>query len=105
LASLELFAREATFERAGGIEATARERAAVLLEHPAIAQIRQAGTMMGIELRDSDRAWPVVNALYELGHFTRPIGAVVQLVPPLSSRDEEIHDFFDAFNEALERTH
>ncbi|MGB6986385.1 MAG: aminotransferase class III-fold pyridoxal phosphate-dependent enzyme [Candidatus Aquilonibacter sp.] len=104
LASLELFAREATFERAGGIERTARERAAVLQEHAAIAQIRQAGTMMGIELRDVGRAWPIANALYELGHFTRPIGATVQLVPPLSSRDEEIHDFFDAFDEALERT-
>ena len=50
------------------------------------------------------RAWPVTSALYDLGHFTRPIGAVVQLVPPLSSSDEEIHDFFDAFGEALERT-
>jgi adenosylmethionine---8-amino-7-oxononanoate aminotransferase len=104
LASLELFAREATFERAGGIEQTARERAAVLREHPAIAEIRQAGTMIGIELCDAQRAWPITNALYELGHFTRPIGAVVQLVPPLSSRDEEIHNFFDAFDEALERT-
>jgi adenosylmethionine-8-amino-7-oxononanoate aminotransferase len=104
LASLELFAREGTFERAGGIERTARERAALLREHPAIREIRQAGTMMGIELREVERAWPVVKALYELGHFTRPIGAVVQLVPPLSSSDEQIHDFFDAFDEALERT-
>ena len=104
LASLELFAREATFERAGGIEATARERATVLREHAAIAEIRQAGTMVGIELRDAQRAWPVAHALYDLGHFTRPIGAAVQLVPPLSSSNDEIHDFFDAFNEALERT-
>ncbi len=104
LASLELFAREATFERAGGIEHTARERAAVLREHAAIAEIRQAGTMMGIELRDARQAWPIANTLYELGHFTRPIGAVVQLVPPLCAHDEEIHDFFDAFDEALERT-
>lgn len=104
LASFELFAREGTFERAGSIEQIARERAAHLQEHAAIREIRQAGTMIGIELRDAERAWPLVNALYELGHFTRPIGAVVQLVPPLSSRDQEIHDFFDAFGEALERT-
>ncbi|HTX57889.1 MAG TPA: aminotransferase class III-fold pyridoxal phosphate-dependent enzyme [Candidatus Acidoferrales bacterium] len=105
LASLELFTREATFERAGGIERTAQERCEALREHPAIAEIRQAGTMIGIELSDAQRAWPVANALYELGHFTRPIGAVVQLVPPLSSTDDEIHDFFDAFDVALERTH
>ncbi|HTU70719.1 MAG TPA: aminotransferase class III-fold pyridoxal phosphate-dependent enzyme [Candidatus Baltobacteraceae bacterium] len=102
LASLELFSRESTFERAGSIERTARERAAVLSEHPAIREIRQAGTMLGIELSDATRAWPVASALYDLGHFTRPIGAVVQLVPPLSSKDEEIHDFFDAFVVALD---
>jgi len=104
LASLELFAREGTFERAGAIEAAARERSALLHEHEAIAEIRQVGTMLGIELRDPQRAWPVVDTLYELGHFTRPIGAVIQLVPPLSSRPNEIHDFFDALGEALERT-
>jgi adenosylmethionine-8-amino-7-oxononanoate aminotransferase len=105
LASLELFAREGTFERAGSIERIAADRAAILCEHPAIREIRQAGTMLGIELHDAGRAWPVANALYELGHFTRPIGAVVQLVPPLSAVDQDIHDFFDAFSAALEQTH
>ena len=104
LASLELFAREATFERAGSIERVAAECAQAIREHPDVAEIRQAGTMMGIELRDAQRAWPVVDALYELGQFTRPIGAVIQLVPPLSSSDEDIYDFFCAFGEALERT-
>jgi adenosylmethionine-8-amino-7-oxononanoate aminotransferase len=104
LASLELFALEGTFERAGSIERIAAERSAVLGAHPAIREIRQAGTMLGIELHDAARAWPVTNALYDLSHFTRPIGPVVQLVPPLSSSDGEIHDFFDAFAEALERT-
>ncbi|HUN28512.1 MAG TPA: aminotransferase class III-fold pyridoxal phosphate-dependent enzyme [Alphaproteobacteria bacterium] len=104
LASLELFASEGTFERAGSVERVASERAAVLRNHPAVREIRQAGTMMGIELQEAARAWPVANALYDLGHFTRPIGAVVQLVPPLCTSDGEIHDFFDAFAEALERT-
>jgi len=104
LASLELFAVEGTFERAGSIERIAAERSAVLGANPAVREIRQAGTMLGIELHDVARAWPVANALYDLGHFTRPIGPVVQLVPPLSSTDGEIHDFFDAFAEALERT-
>jgi len=104
LASLEIFAREGTFERAGSVERVAAERAASLRDDPAIREIRQAGTMMGIELYDAQRAWPVANALYELGHFTRPIGATVQLVPPLSSSDSVIHDFFDAFSEALVRT-
>jgi len=104
LASLELFAREATFERAGNIERVAAQCADAIREHPAVAQIRHVGTMMGIELQDPQRAWRVADVLYELGQFTRPIGAVVQLVPPLSSRDEDIYDFFSALSEALERT-
>jgi adenosylmethionine-8-amino-7-oxononanoate aminotransferase len=75
-----------------------------LRDHADVREIRQAGTMIGLELHDARRAWPVADALYELGHFTRPIGATVQLVPPLSSSDAVIHDFFDAFSTALERT-
>lgn len=104
LASFELFATEDTFERAALIEEAARERLAVLRERSAIAETRQAGTMIGIELRDADRARPLVDTMYELGHFTRPIGAVVQLVPPLSSTPAEIHNFFDVFDKALDLT-
>jgi adenosylmethionine-8-amino-7-oxononanoate transaminase len=103
LASLELFEREGTLDRARGIERVARERAAELRVHPAIREIRQAGTMVGIELHDAALAWPVANALYELGHFTRPIGPVVQFVPPLSSSDGEVDEFFGACAAALER--
>ncbi|HTC29373.1 MAG TPA: aminotransferase class III-fold pyridoxal phosphate-dependent enzyme [Candidatus Acidoferrum sp.] len=104
LASLELFALEGTFERAGSIERIAAERLETLRDHPDVRETRQAGTMIGIELHEAQRAWPMADVLYELGHFTRPIGATVQLVPPLSSSDAVIHDFFDAFSAALERT-
>jgi adenosylmethionine---8-amino-7-oxononanoate aminotransferase len=103
IASFEIFGSEATFENAGRVEEAAQTRLGVLREHPAIAQTRQAGTMIGIELRDEKHAWPLANALYELGHFTRPIGATIQLVPPLSSTVAEIHRFFDAFDTALGR--
>ena len=66
-------------------------------------ETRQVGAMIGIELHDVASAWPVTNALYERGHFTRPIGAVVQFVPPLSSRVGEVHDFFDALAQVLPR--
>jgi len=104
LASFELFARESTFESAERIETAAQERSEALREHPAIAEIRQAGTMLGIELHDELRARAVVSALYDLGQFTRPIGAVVQLVPPLCAMPGEIHAFFDALERALEQT-
>ena len=44
-------------------------------------------------------AWGVANAMYERGHFTRPIGNAIQLVPPLSSATSEL----DSFMEALRR--
>jgi adenosylmethionine-8-amino-7-oxononanoate aminotransferase len=35
--------------------------------------------------------------MYERGHFTRPIGDVIQLVPPLTTAPREL----DAFAQAL----
>jgi adenosylmethionine-8-amino-7-oxononanoate aminotransferase len=55
--------------------------------------------MIGLELVSG--AWPVADALYEAGHFTRPIGNVIQFVPPLCATDDEVHSFFDALSSAL----
>jgi adenosylmethionine-8-amino-7-oxononanoate aminotransferase len=97
LASLDLFEEEATLERAQGIAATARTRLEELRSHPGVRDSRQAGAMIGIELADP-AAWQVADALYEGGHFTRPIGDVIQFVPPLCSTDAEVNAFFDAFS-------
>jgi adenosylmethionine-8-amino-7-oxononanoate aminotransferase len=102
LASLDLFDRESTLQHARGIAQAIDERAQRLRSHPAIREVRRAGTMTGIELMQADLAWPLAGALYERGQFTRPIGPVVQLVPPLSSTSGQIHEFFDAFDDALE---
>ncbi len=104
LASLDLFEREGTLDRANAIARVAGDRIVALRTSPNVREVRQAGTMIGIELADASRAWPVANALYDLGYFTRPIGPVVQLVPPLSSTDSEIQGFFDALSLALERS-
>jgi adenosylmethionine-8-amino-7-oxononanoate aminotransferase len=39
--------------------------------------------------------------MYARGHFTRPIGEVVQLVPPLTSSTAEIDRFVEALLETL----
>jgi adenosylmethionine---8-amino-7-oxononanoate aminotransferase len=99
LASLELFGEERTLEHAAAIAAKAGTRLAGLQTHRAVREVRQAGTMIGIEVRADGRS--VANELYERGHFTRPIGDVVQFVPPLSSTQEEVDAFFDALEAAL----
>jgi adenosylmethionine-8-amino-7-oxononanoate aminotransferase len=110
LASLELFDEEATLARAAGIAATAALRLKRLRGDARVNDARQAGCMIGIEVRGEtldkqsapSAAWRIGDGLYERGHFTRPIGNVIQLVPPLSSTDAEINAFFDAFEAELE---
>jgi adenosylmethionine-8-amino-7-oxononanoate aminotransferase len=99
LASLELFGEESTLERARSISLVARHRLDAIRALPDVREVRQCGTMIGIELHGD--GWPTADALYAAGHFTRPIGNVVQFVPPLCSTDEEVNAFFDAFSETL----
>jgi adenosylmethionine---8-amino-7-oxononanoate aminotransferase len=117
LASLDVFEEERTLARAAAIAASSSARLATLRTHPLVRDTRQAGTMIGIEVRGAqiDRrasatgGWRVADELYDRGHFTRPIGDVVQFVPPLSSTHEEVGAFFDAIETVLEgelsRTH
>jgi adenosylmethionine-8-amino-7-oxononanoate aminotransferase len=109
LASLDLFEEEATLERAAGIARRAGARLQDLGDHPLVRDTRQRGAMIGVELRGeeiaphgaSSPAWHVANRLYDAGHFTRPIGDVLQFVPPLCSTDAEIDSFFEALTDAL----
>jgi adenosylmethionine---8-amino-7-oxononanoate aminotransferase len=103
LANIELFETEKTLDNVENIRVVTDARLQVIAAHPAVKDTRIVGAMAGIELHDAARAWPVANALYERGHFTRPIGAVVQFVPPLSSAAGEVHDFFDALAQVLPR--
>ena len=99
LASLELFDDEKTLARAQKIAELSQRRLDSIRALPGVREVRQCGTMIGVEL-DRD-GWPIADALYAAGQFTRPIGNVVQFVPPLSSSDAEIGAFFDALGETI----
>ena len=104
LASLALFDEEHTIVAALSLSACIRRRLDSLRLHALVRDVRAVGTMVGIELhaeRIDPRgsltpAWRVADGLYRAGHFTRPIGDVIQFVPPLCSREEQIDAFFDA---------
>jgi adenosylmethionine-8-amino-7-oxononanoate aminotransferase len=100
LASLALFEEEGTLERAQGIARRSRAPLESLRAHPLVHDVRQAGTMLGIELRKS-LGPACADALYDAGHFTRPIGDVIQFVPPLCSSDEEVDGFFESLSSVL----
>jgi adenosylmethionine-8-amino-7-oxononanoate aminotransferase len=105
LASLELFEREHTLANVAALDAQLHTILAPLRTHALVAEIRRAGLMCGIELTlDPAATWQVANAMYDRGHFTRPIGATIQLVPPLSSTREELTAFAESLIASLNTT-
>ncbi len=109
LASLALFDEERTLVNALSLSACIRRRLDSLRLHALVRDVRAVGTMVGIEVH-ADRidaggaisaAWRIADGLYRAGHFTRPIGDVIQLVPPLCAREEYIDAFFDALTAEL----
>jgi adenosylmethionine-8-amino-7-oxononanoate transaminase len=109
IASFDLFATEGTLARVAELARHLDRLAGRFATHEQVAEIRQAGLMCGIELRvdpdrpvrSASRAWDVANALYDHGHFTRPIGDVIQLVPPLTSMTRDLDSFCEALEDAL----
>jgi adenosylmethionine-8-amino-7-oxononanoate aminotransferase len=101
LASLALFEEEGTLAAAKHIAGTIARRCEPLKNHPSVRDVRFLGTMGGIELQAGARR--ITDGLYERRQFTRPIGEVVQLVPPLCSTDAQIDTFFDALEAELAR--
>ena len=109
LASLACFHAEQTLAHVGILRAQVEQRLAELRENSAVRATSGVGLMVGVELNTRElrrddapsAAWRVANGLYKRGHFTRPIGDVIQFVPPLSSRADEIDGFFDALESEL----
>lgn len=109
LANLELFERETTLAHVTDLAATIQPQLARLRTLGTVRETREAGLMIGVEI-DEQRvqrgdalspAWRVANGLYERGHFTRPIGNVIQFVPPLSSTQSEVRAFLGDLIELL----
>ena len=109
LANIRIFDEEATMDRAADASRHIEQALLAVSRHAAVRETRQAGMMTAVELdpvhlpqpRAATAAWDVANALYERGHFTRPIGNAVQFVPPLTSTPAQIDGFFEALLETL----
>ncbi len=104
-ASYALFDREATLAKVEARSAQLTARLAMFAEHSHVRTVRQVGLMCGIELDEDTlppagssrtKAWGIADRLYGRGHFTRPIGNVIQLVPPLCTTAGELDGFLDA---------
>lgn len=113
IASLALFESEKILARNVARTAYLATRLARLADHPHVADIRQAGFLVGIELVPSRKplgeyAWEKrvgVKACVgarEKGVLLRPLGNVVVLNPPLSITESEIDWLVDATAHGIE---
>ena len=95
IASLELFEREQTLESlAPKIELLERTLAHRIATLPAVAEVRQRGFMVGIELAGHDPeeriGHQVAIAARRRGAIIRPLGDVLVLMPPLSISEADL---------------
>jgi adenosylmethionine-8-amino-7-oxononanoate aminotransferase len=96
LANLDVFERERTIERLQPkielLEALLEGVAAM----PEVAEIRQRGVMVGIDLGDHDAALKMGHRVTiearQRGAFVRPLGNTVVVMPPLSISEDELRE-------------
>jgi adenosylmethionine-8-amino-7-oxononanoate aminotransferase len=109
LANLQIFEQEQTLSHVQAVAESVKPALRDLAAHRAVREIRGAGLMIGIEIAAeriaredaATPAWRIANEMYERGHFTRPIGEVIQLVPPLSSTAEDVLRFIGDLGDVL----
>jgi adenosylmethionine-8-amino-7-oxononanoate aminotransferase len=94
LATLDVFERERTLERLERKVALLRMLLEPLEAHPAVAEVRQRGFMVGIELRpyplELRMGHSVTLEARRMGAIIRPLGDVVVLMPPLAISEQEL---------------
>ncbi|MBV8403241.1 MAG: adenosylmethionine--8-amino-7-oxononanoate transaminase [Gammaproteobacteria bacterium] len=113
LASLDIFREERTLEHNRGLAAHMAERAAPLAAHPHVAEVRQRGMIVAIEMA-ADKAhrtpypWQERRGLRVYRHalsrgvLLRPIGNVVYFMPPYVITPEEIDLMVEVAREGIE---
>lgn len=106
LASLKLFRENKVLENVGAISKLLTQRLSELADHPHVGEIRQKGTMVGIELVvDRETKEPYAGDL-RLGHqvtlaarkrgvIIRPLGNVIVLMPAPAMQVDDINKLCD----------
>ena len=101
LASLDLFEQEDTLSQNRGLSALMAKAAAPLCDHPHVAEVRQTGMILAIEMvkhKPSREPWPwqerrglqVFRHALTRGVLLRPLGNVIYFMPPYVISPDEI---------------
>lgn len=114
LASLDIFASDAVLERNAVLARVMGDRARALEDHPHVAEVRQHGMIVAIELvRDKQARVPydwrerrglaVYRHGLDRGVLLRPIGNVVYFMPPYVISEDEIALMVEVAREGIDR--
>ena len=113
IASLDLFGKDQVINRIQPLVQLLDEVLRPLQNYPHVADVRQWGLMVGIELVQdvpARRSYPpgerigkrVTREARKRGIILRPLGDVIVLMPPLSSTEEEIRRLVEVAAESIE---
>jgi len=96
LANLEVFEQERTLDRLQPKIALFEELLAEVAALPEVAEVRQKGVMVGIDLGDRypslQMGHRVTVEARKRGAFIRPLGNTIVLMPPLSISEDELRE-------------
>jgi len=105
LANLDVFERERTLERLQPKIALLEELLAEVAAMDEVAEVRQKGFLVGIDLGDHDNALRMGHRVTvearKRGAFIRPLGNTVVLMPPLSISEDELRELVAIATEAI----
>jgi adenosylmethionine-8-amino-7-oxononanoate aminotransferase len=105
LASLEVFEQERTLERLQPKIALLEELLSGVAAMPEVAEVRQRGFMVGLDLGDHDDSLRMGHRVTiearKRGAFIRPLGNTVVLMPPLSISERELRELVGIARESI----
>lgn len=104
IANLDLMERDQTVANAALIGDQIAKDLASLATHPGVKEVRQIGTMTGIEVEavGERTGFEICKAARERGVWIRPLGDVVVLMPPLAMSTADVTALTSAVIESID---
>jgi beta-alanine--pyruvate transaminase len=109
IATLEIYKREALFDRARALETYWQDSIHSLRQSPGVVDVRDIGLVGGIELAPSSerigaRGFAAFRKAFELGLTVRVTGDTIALSPPLVISESQIDELVDKLATAIAET-
>jgi beta-alanine--pyruvate transaminase len=106
IATLDIYKREALFDRARELETYWQESVHSLRQSPGVVEVRDIGLVGGIELAPSServgaRGFQVFRKAFELGLAVRVTGDTIALSPPLIISESQVDELIDKLASAI----